>query len=405
MVESLAYCAVCFEEYDHEERVPLMLISCGHTFCRCCLMLLPEPLRCPYCMNLESHSLSELPKNILIYQIQAQLNPNEVDMCRHEDLLFYCKICKYPLCLNCVVKHSNHGLVNLSDPQLKELVDSHIEQIKKAYRFRINECEKRKQIAEEMLSKWQTNYEQNRELIQNKFEAMQRAVENQEQYFLDHIAQLFQKMSSGNERDDNLQNNYRVDVNIDQDWLMSNLSQVGNISLNNPDRQEFKIRRSRNVKALNWKYSGRIDALAFKVSREVYLSGLGVSTPYKTDKETTIAEMKVLRGNTTRSEVIYLHSFPFRLEVDFASGVCKVPFETLVHIQPNTLHTVYLKMAGAKTFKCVDSFTSVTGRDNTQFTFSNAQFVQGDESNRTDIQCGPIVDFYYVMDLGEVPAS
>lgn len=151
MVESLTYCSVCFEEYDQEERTPLML-SCGHTFCKNCLILLPEPLRCPHCRCLESRPLKELPKNITIFQIQAQLNPSEVEMCTHDELLFYCKVCKYPLCLHCVVKHSNHGLLSLTDPELENLINSHLDQIESAYKFRIKECTQRKEKAESLLS-------------------------------------------------------------------------------------------------------------------------------------------------------------------------------------------------------------------------------------------------------------
>lgn len=49
--------------------------------------------------------------------------------------------------------------------------------------------------------------------------------------------------------------------------------------------------------------------------------------------------------------------------------------------------------------------SNVTGRDGTVFTFSNTTFVAGDESNRTDVQCGPLVDFYYQAETIENNAN
>ena len=128
------------------------------------------------------------------------------------------------------------------------------------------------------------------------------------------------------------------------------------------------------------------------------LCAIGVCTPYKLDKEACINEIKILRGQTTRSEVVYLHSKVFKVVVDFTAGVCKVQLETTVRIYPDEYYTLYLKISGAKTFKCVDSVPSAKGRDDTRFQFANTIFVRDDESNRTDILCGHIVDFYYIRD-------
>ena len=212
MVESLTFCSICFEEYDKEDRVPL-LVSCGHTFCKSCLMLLTEPLKCPHCRFTENRSLSELPKNFLVYQIQAQLNPSELSMCNHPDLLFYCKVCKYPICVNCVVHHSNHGLMNLNDPELPTLINSHLDQIKLAYLYRMEECRKRKEKSEAMLKEWRESYEENRQMIFSTFTKMRENVETEEHYYLEKINALFQKMC--NQQDDNLQTSYKVEVLVD----------------------------------------------------------------------------------------------------------------------------------------------------------------------------------------------
>jgi hypothetical protein len=156
------------------------------------------------------------------------------------------------------------------------------------------------------------------------------------------------------------------------------------------------VHRSSNIKAVNWKYSGRIDALTFDVDRDIKFMGIGVSTPYKLNKSTTVDELKILRGSSTHSDVIYLHSFPVQVTANLTTGIGKISFEAAVLLEREVKYTIYLKMSGSKTYKCVDAMATVVARDRTKFTFSNTAFARGDESNRTDVQCGPIVDLYYL---------
>lgn len=152
MVESLAFCSICFESYDQEEHVPLLL-QCGHTFCMTCLTFISEPMSCPICRQHDHRPISELSKNILVYQIQAQLLPDasSIQLCEHEDIYFYCKVCKFPICVECVVTHSGHGLVSLKDPALEEMINQHIKQIESTYESRISKCRQRKEEAEQYL--------------------------------------------------------------------------------------------------------------------------------------------------------------------------------------------------------------------------------------------------------------
>lgn len=216
MVESLAYCSVCFEEYNQEVRVPLML-SCGHTFCSGCLLQIPTPMKCPHCRVEEKRALSELPKNILVYQIQAQLSPSDIHMCAHPDPYFYCKLCKYPLCVDCVVQHSSHGLISLKDPELNALLNKHIQQIEKSYKFRIEECKWRKEKAEDYAHKLDSDYERNRQAIREQFAQMRSIVESQESFYLERISSLYREMYQNNERTDNIHSTHRVDVKVDED--------------------------------------------------------------------------------------------------------------------------------------------------------------------------------------------
>lgn len=133
-------------------------------------------------------------------------------------------------------------------------------------------------------------------------------------------------------------------------------------------------------------------------NKEVVLTGIGLCTPFKMGKQTTVDEFKILLGETSRSEVVYLHSEPVSIGADLNSGVFQVKLEAAVRIEQNTVYTIYFKLSGAKTFKCVDSKPSVRSRDGTVFEFRNTRFVSNDESNRSDVLCGPIAEVYYAQD-------
>lgn len=224
---------------------------------------------------------------------------------------------------------------------------------------------------------------------------MRRIVEQQEEEFLRKIGEMH--MDVNNERNDNMQS-YRVDVEMDDEWLLSNLRKIGNVGVVNSSRQDFVARRAANAKALNWKYSGRIDALSFVVNKSIELTGVALCTPFKIGKTIQVDEFKVLAGETSRSEVVYLHSEPTVVNADLDSGVFQVRLEAAVRLESNAVYTLYFKISGAKTFKCVDSMPTVRGRDGAVFEFRNTRFVSNDESNRSDMLCGPIAELYYVSD-------
>jgi len=396
MVESLTYCTVCFESFDREDRVALVM-SCGHTFCKACILLIPEPVRCPYCRAQETRDIADLPKNFLVYQIQTQTLPHqEIPICEHACHQFYCKVCKYPICVDCVVLHSTHGLMHLRDPALETQIRAYLEQIYTQLSKKLEEVRLRKAKAAELVQRLETEYQGNSELIRAEFEKMRQQVQEQEAAYIQAIGQLYQSVLRENQEIDNISVAKDVKVTIDEGWIKSNFQHLGNVGVMCPSRQELSVKRSSNFKAVNWKYSGRIDALTFEVDRDVRLVGIGVSTPYKPQKLTTVDEMKILRGASTHSDVVYLHSFPVPVPANLGAGVQKISFETIVPIEREAKYTIYLKMSGSKTYKCVDALTQVVARDKTKFLFSNTVFVRGDESNRTDVQCGPIVELFYL---------
>jgi hypothetical protein len=163
------------------------------------------------------------------------------------------------------------------------------------------------------------------------------------------------------------------------------------------DPNERRIRRTPITRALKWRYTGeRLDCLSFSVNQDVYLTGVGLCGPHKEGRCTFVKDFQVLQGATTKSTSIYRQELWVYLNYDADDSVVKISLDSPVHIRRDAKYTVYFKVDGDSTYKCVDCQESVTNPDGISFNFSNTTFVAGDLNNRSDVVCGPIADFYYI---------
>ena len=69
---SLDICAVCKNKYNVGDRIPRILVNCGHTFCTSCLLKYhhgKDHIRCPSCKKLVKHldNVETLPLNLSIF--------------------------------------------------------------------------------------------------------------------------------------------------------------------------------------------------------------------------------------------------------------------------------------------------------------------------------------------------
>ena len=69
---SLDICAVCKNKYNVGDRIPRILVNCGHTFCTSCLLKYhhgKNHIRCPSCKKLVKHldNVETLPLNLSIF--------------------------------------------------------------------------------------------------------------------------------------------------------------------------------------------------------------------------------------------------------------------------------------------------------------------------------------------------
>lgn len=117
----LDVCGVCKQKYNVGDRIPRILVNCGHTYCTNCLMIYyrKNRIRCPFCKklvkNLESVEL--LPLNISIFSEAIQNDPDLLDILDpesgssyisgcpvHPEKLqhFYCSLHKVNFCRECI---------------------------------------------------------------------------------------------------------------------------------------------------------------------------------------------------------------------------------------------------------------------------------------------------------------
>ena len=126
----LDICGVCKKKYNLGDRIPRILVHCGHTFCTSCLIRYYhiDHIRCPYCKklinNIESVSkIESLPLNLNIFgelvkndpmvmMLIDPENPNSLSSsCSfhpEKQKHFYCSYHETNFCRECI--KSNHKL-------------------------------------------------------------------------------------------------------------------------------------------------------------------------------------------------------------------------------------------------------------------------------------------------------
>jgi len=168
------------------------------------------------------------------------------------------------------------------------------------------------------------------------------------------------------------------------------------VALANPF--EYRARRTCITRALKWRYNGeRIDALTLTVSKPILLTGIGFCRPCKSTGTTLTKLLKVSQGTSTSSSPVYTHQSPTVLVSDPRESVQKVVLSPPVALKSGVHYTVVVKLDGSTTYKCVDCYKTLATEGEVGWTFSTALFPPTDQSNRTDVVCGPIADFYYML--------
>lgn len=168
------------------------------------------------------------------------------------------------------------------------------------------------------------------------------------------------------------------------------------IALENP--LEYQARRTSITRALKWMYDGeRIDAITLSVSKAVLLTGVGFCRPCKPNGRILTKVLKVVQGTTTGGTVVYTHPVQSVIESDARDSVQKISLSPPVLLKGRATYTLTMKMDGSASYKCVDCTRSLLTEGEVTWTLATSVFPPTDQSNRTDVVCGPIADFYYML--------
>ena len=96
---SLDFCGVCKKKYNVGERIPRILVNCGHTFCTACLSKYYRKcrIRCPFCKKLVKYldSVEQLPLNINLFSESVVNNNKLLDMLNEYSNNSLISLCNY----------------------------------------------------------------------------------------------------------------------------------------------------------------------------------------------------------------------------------------------------------------------------------------------------------------------
>ena len=95
----LDFCGVCKLKYNVGDRLPRILINCGHTYCTLCLTKYyrKNRIRCPFCKKLvkKLESVEQLPLNINVFGESVQANEKILSLIDSESKNYYTASCNF----------------------------------------------------------------------------------------------------------------------------------------------------------------------------------------------------------------------------------------------------------------------------------------------------------------------
>lgn len=98
-LRKLDTCGVCNLKYNVGERIPRILVNCGHTYCTACLTKYyrKNRIRCPFCKKLVKYldSVEQLPLNINLFSESVVNSSHLLDMLNEDSEKSLISLCQY----------------------------------------------------------------------------------------------------------------------------------------------------------------------------------------------------------------------------------------------------------------------------------------------------------------------
>ena len=133
----LDICGICQKKYNVGDRIPRILVNCGHTYCTSCLnnFYKNNKIKCPFCKKIVKHldNVETLPLNLPIFSeivksdhkvnsfIDTKSNNSFISKCEHhshKQKHFFCSYHNTNFCRECIKqfhKDDNCCIVDLFD--------------------------------------------------------------------------------------------------------------------------------------------------------------------------------------------------------------------------------------------------------------------------------------------------
>ncbi len=109
-------CEICFEMYNSENKQPLSLPSCGHTFCSICIKSFQN--KCPTCRK--SFQENQVQKNYALLSLLNEFGREEEKCSVHKrEVDRFCKSCMKLMCSVCHCQHLGSANI-ISDVNLRD---------------------------------------------------------------------------------------------------------------------------------------------------------------------------------------------------------------------------------------------------------------------------------------------
>jgi len=129
-------CPICLCSYDQRDRIPRIMLTCGHTFCSLCLRQLASKnigIKCPLdksIFNLQDKNIEILPVNFALKQILEERSKWEFCHIHNEEMRFYCLNDKSKVCDECIETgdHERHKLIPIK--KIRAEVEEKIKKLK-----------------------------------------------------------------------------------------------------------------------------------------------------------------------------------------------------------------------------------------------------------------------------------
>lgn len=128
-------CESCEERFNEEDRQPVILPDCGHTFCEQCVAKILSSSQGMLCPNegcrreltktepstfLKNHKILALIANSNVSRAGGGIaDPDNYIYCpRHYDkpIEYFCKLCTITVCVRCIFdEHNGHELIQIEE--------------------------------------------------------------------------------------------------------------------------------------------------------------------------------------------------------------------------------------------------------------------------------------------------